>query len=106
LRELSLSETEASPRRRSPPVGGSPPSKKVFFAFFYFARAGFFLPRLRRPALRRRLRQGEGFGGQVKGKENFFAGFYSERAGPLGLRFRSRREKIPSPKPPSFLPAC
>ncbi|OGG55146.1 hypothetical protein A3D62_02810 [Candidatus Kaiserbacteria bacterium RIFCSPHIGHO2_02_FULL_49_11] len=66
-------------------------SQKNFLCDFDFARAEFFLPRPRRPALRRRLRQGEGFGGQVKGKQNFSVVSCSFTAGggfssfPLGL---------------------
>jgi hypothetical protein len=68
LREISLKETDAPPRRRSL---RSLFRKKVFFTIFYFARARFFL---------------------LKGKENFFAGLCSERAGRRGgaSQFRSK----------------
>ena len=68
---MSLSETDAPPRRRSLF------RKKVFFAIFDFARARFFL---------------------LKGKENFFAGLCPERAGRRG--FASARARRNSPHTP------
>jgi len=53
MREPSLNETDAPPCRRSLTLATS---KKNFVRISDFARAGFFLPRLRR-----------GFGGQVIG---------------------------------------
>ena len=74
MREPSLSETDAPPRRRSL---RSLFRKKVFFAIFYFARPRFFL---------------------LKGKENFFAELCSCRAGRRG--FASARERRNSPHTP------
>ena len=85
--EPILSETDAPPRRRSLTLATP---QKSFLRIFYFARARFFLPRLRR-----------GFGGQVKGKENFFAGLCSERAGRRGFASaRARRNSPHTPLPP------
>jgi len=73
MREPILSErTDAPPRRRSLTLASQ---QKSFVRISDFARARFFLPRLRRPACA--LHAGRGFGGQVKGKENFFADFCS-----------------------------
>ena len=77
--------------------------QKSFLCISDFARAGFFLPRLRRPARPFRSGTGGGSGGQVKGKENFFAGLCSERAGrrawPLFFA-RTRRNSPHTPLPP------
>jgi len=78
MREPFLSETDAPPRRRSLF------RKKVFFAIFYFARADFF---------------------SSKRKRKLFCGTLLLTSRAAGLRF-GRRAKIPSPRPPSFLPAC
>src|SRR3989344_1911003 len=82
MREPFLSETDAPPRRHSLTLATP---QKSFLRIFDFARARFFLPRLRR-----------GFGGQVKGKENFFAGFCSERAGRRGFCARTARHSSPN----------
>src|SRR3989344_463819 len=75
------------PRRRSLPLASQ---QKSFLYVSDFARAGFFLPRLRRD-----------FGGQGKGKENFFAGFCSQRAGRLDWPLFFARTRRNSPHPPS-----
>ena len=91
MREPSLNETDAPPRRRSLTLATQ---QKRFLRIFYFARARFFLPRLRR-----------GFGGQVKGKENFFVVFCSERAGRRGFAStRARGGMTPPPPPPPASP--
>jgi len=82
LREISLSETDAPPRRRSL---RSLFRKKVFFAIFYFARPRFFL---------------------LKGKENFFAGLCSCRAGRRGFVSETGGQKFLPPDLLFFLPAC
>ncbi|MFH1145902.1 MAG: hypothetical protein V1707_02990 [bacterium] len=77
MREISLNETDALPRRRSL---RSLFRKKVFFAIFYFVPARFFL---------------------LKEKENFFAGFCSERAERRGFASaRARRNSPHTPLPP------
>jgi len=92
MREPSLNETDAPPRRRSLPLATQ---QKSFLCFSWFAHAGFFL---------------------LKGKENFFAGFCSQRAGrrawPL-LFARTRRNSLHTPPsaspslwtPTEFVPA-
>src|SRR3990167_7300767 len=77
MREPSLNETDAPPRRRSLTLATQ---QKSFLRIFYFARARFFL---------------------LKGKENFFAGFCSERAGWRGFASaRARRNSPHTPLPP------
>jgi len=74
MREPSLNETDAPPRRRSLPLATP---KKSFVRIFGFARARFFL---------------------LKGKQNFSLVFCSERAGG-GASLRLGRGGI-SPTPP------
>src|SRR3989344_5520300 len=72
------------PRRRA---GNRHAPQKSFLCISRFARARFFLPRLRR-----------GFGGQGKGRENFFARLCSERTGRRGFASaRARRNSPPTP---------
>ena len=77
MREISLKETDAPPRRRSL---RSRASQKNFLRIFYFARARFFL---------------------LKGKENFSAWLCSQRAGRRGFASaRARRNSPHTPLPP------
>src|SRR3990167_9267785 len=75
MREPSLNETDAPPRRRSLTLATP---QKSFLCISDFARAGFFL---------------------LKGKQNFFVVFCSERAGGGAFRTSLGRLGIPPPNP-------
>ena len=75
MREPSLNETDAPPRRRSLTLATP---QKSFLCISDFARAGFFL---------------------LKGKQIFFVVFCSERAGGGAFRTSLGRLGIPPPNP-------